>query len=415
VTLKIKGQQKGLQHISCGAGESVNVSFSFTPTASEWYDGEISILDHPVIFDDHLYFTLNPVAHYGVLCINGNEPNKYITSLFESDPVYTFTQSGQQQLNYTLFAKQQMIILNNPTNISSGLSLELKKFIEQGGQVVCFPPTDVSVLPSLNQLLNDLSAPNYGPLLKQQIQVNDLNLQDPLFRNVFERVPKNMDLPSVTAFYALQRNHATKGKALMNLANGQPFVWQSAFKKGNLVLLASSTDQTNFAQHAIFVPFMLKLGTGKPQAEQLYYTIGKPEWIPLQHQTSVDKLISMRKGETELALQTAQHDGKTAVYVDYPLEHAGVYTLTPQGTNKPKQLSAMNFNRRESTTAIWPESEMNTFLAKLPHAAKSSDDTSVLQNSIHNQLNGTPFWRYCVWLALVFVLIEILLLRLLKS
>jgi len=37
-----------------------------------------------------------------------------------------------------------------------------------------------------------------------------------------------------------------------------------------------------------------------------------------------------------------------------------------------------------------------------------------LQNDIRTTLSGTPLWRYCIWLTLVFILIEILLLRLLK-
>jgi hypothetical protein len=416
INLKMNGQQKGLQHITCEAGESVTVSFSFTPTENEWYNGEISILDHPIVFDDHLYFSMNPVAHYGVLSINGGEPNRYISSLFASDEVYTFTQANQSQLNYTTFPKQQLIILNDPTPISSGLALELKKYMEQGGQVLIFPPSDPKALASVNMLLTDLSGPQYGVILKQQVKVSELNLQDPLFRNVFERLPKNMDLTSVSEFYALQRNNTTRGKALMTLTNGQPFAWQFAYKKGNMVLLSTPLDptKTNLAQHSIFVPLMLKLGTGKPQAERLYYTIGKPQWIPLSNQTSVDKLIRMDNGESELALQTAQHDGKTAVYLDYPLSQAGIYRLTSQGNAKQVQLTAMNFDRSESVTTTWSNDQLDAFLSKLPNASRSSDDTAVLQNSIHNQLNGTPFWRYCIGLALVFVLIEILLLRILK-
>jgi hypothetical protein len=416
VTLKMNNEQKGLQHINCDPGGYVDVSFSFTPTSNKGYQGEISITDHPITFDDKLYFSFTPVASYEILSINGNQPNPYISSLFASDPVYTFRETNQNQLNYTLFSHQQLIILNNPQAISSGLSLELKKYIEQGGQLLCFPPTDKNVIPSLNVLLNDLSLPTYGSSLKQQVSVNELNLQDALFKNVFEKLPKNMDLPKVSEFYAMQRNSNTRGKSLMTLNNGQPFMWQSAYKKGNIVLMATPLEDnwSTFAKHSIYVPIMLKLGTGKPQSEKLYFTIGRQQWIPLTQQTGADKLVRFGNKETALSIQTAQHDGKTSIYLDYPLTSAGIYSVKPTENTTAEQPVAMNFDRKESDTRIWPGEGMESFLSHWPNARISSEDTAVLQHTISNQLNGTPFWRYCVWLALVFVLIEILLLRLLK-
>jgi hypothetical protein len=416
VTLKINGQQKGLQNISCEPYESVDVLFTFTPTTQTLYEGEINIIDHPITFDDKLYFSFTPVLQYQVLSINGNQPNTFITKLFENDATYKLTQASQNQLNYTDFANQQFIILNEPQDISSGLSQELKKYLSAGGQLLCIPSTDKNTLASLNVFLSDLQLPNYGASLKQQIKVSELNLQDAMFKNVFKRLPQNMDLPSVSEFYALQRNNTTKGKALMQLNNGQPFIWQATYQKGNVILLSTSLQLawSNFAQHAIYVPFMLKLGTGKPQSEKLYHTIGLPQWINLQQQSSAEKLIRFWGNDIELALQTTQQNGKTSVYLDYALNKAGIYNIAPQGNKKAMQYAAMNFDRKESDTKVWQKPEMETFLQTWPEAQISSDDTAVLQNSISNQLNGTPFWRYCVWLTLLFVLIEILLLRLLK-
>ncbi len=416
VTLKINGQQKGLQNISCEPYESVDVLFSFTPTTQSLYEGEVDIIDHPITFDDKLFFSFTPVSQYQVLSINGNQPSLYITKLFENDATYKLTQASQAQLNYTDFSKQQLIILNEPQNLSSGFAQELQKYLAAGGQVLCIPPTDKNTLATLNTFLNSLQVPNYGISLKQQVKVSELNLQDAMFKNVFKRLPHNMDLPSVNEYYALQRNNSTKGKALMQLNNGQPFIWQAGYQKGNIVLLSTPLQLawSNFAQHAIYVPFMLKLGTGKPQPEKLYYTIGLPQWIALQQQASPEKLIRFWGNETELALQTTQQNGKTSVYLDYALNKAGIYNMAPQGNKSPMQLAAMNFDRKESDTKVWQKPEMETFLQTWPGAQISSDDTSVLQNSISNQLNGTPFWRYCIWLTLLFVLIEILLLRLLK-
>jgi Aerotolerance regulator N-terminal len=414
VTLVINGQQKGLQNVTCSANETEEVTFTFTPSGSVLQQGEISILDHPITFDDKLFFSFIPVTTYNVLSINGGEPSIFISKLFESDNTYKLTQASQNQLNYGLFGNQQLIILNEPQTISSGLSQELKKYIEQGGQLLIIPPTTAATV--LNSFLNELALPIYGTALKQQVKVSSLNTQDAMFKNVFQRLPQNMDLPSVSQYYALQRNNTSKGRTLMELNNGQPFVWQASYQKGNIVLLAAplQTSWSNLPQHAVYVPLMLKLGTGKPQHEQLYYTIGMAQWIPFQQNMASDKLVRLWGNGTELALQTSMRNGKTNLYLEQPLAKAGIYNIAPQGSKTPLQLVGLNFNRKESDMRTWEPTKMEAYIGSLPGARITSENTAVLQNSISNELNGTPFWRYCVWLTLVFVLIEILLLRILK-
>jgi hypothetical protein len=416
VNLKINGQQKGLQNVTCAAGASTDITFPFTITQGGPQQGELSIIDHPVVFDDKLYISFTPVSSYNILAINGNTPNAFISKLFESDPAYKLTQNSQAQLSYAAFAGYNLIILNEPTAVSSGLALELKKYIEQGGQLLVIPPAGNEALASLNDMLAGLQLPRYDAVQKQAVKVSELNIQDAVFRNVFQRMPKNMDLPAVSQFYMLQRNNTNKGKQLMQLNNGQPFVWQAAAGKGNIVLMASPlrTEWSNLPQHAVFVPLMLKLGTGRSQAGQLYGTIGTPQWIMMDRQSAAEKLIRLWGNDAELMLQTSQRQGKTASYLDQPLAKAGIYNLAPQGEQQPQQLLAMNFNRNESDLSIWPAEDMEKFLKQWPAAQIANTDTAVLQHQIKNDLSGTPFWRYCVWLTLVFVLIEILLLRLLK-
>lgn len=416
VTLKLNGQQKGLQNITCAAGSWTDVTFSFTLQQNGPQQGEISITDHPITFDDKLYFSFTPVSSYRLLAVNGTGSNPFISKLFENDPIYKLTQTSQNQIDYAAFGTYQLIILNEPNALSSGLSLELKKYTEQGGQLLIIPSADNTQLPSLNALLADMGLPLYGASLKQAVKVSELNMQDAVFRNVFQRIPRNMDLPSISRFYALQRNNATKGKNLMQLNNGQPFMWQASYQKGNVVLLSVplKTDWSNLPQHAVFVPLMLKLGMGKAQTGQLYGTIGVPQWITINKSTTAEKLIRLWGNDAELMLQTSQRQGKTVCYLDQPLAKAGIYNLAPQGEKTPQQLLAMNFDRKESNLAIWSPKEMETFLAAWPAARITNEDTAVLQNDIRTSLSGTPFWRYCIWLTLVFILIEILLLRILK-
>jgi hypothetical protein len=106
-------------------------------------------------------------------------------------------------------------------------------------------------------------------------------------------------------------------------------------------------------------------------------------------------------------------NGKPVLYFDQPISKAGHYQLLPDRARESIQSVAFNFNRQESDVRAWPKDKMETFINRT--GVKVSDqDATVLQNNIASQLNGIAFWRYCVWLTLLFVLIEILLLRFLQ-
>jgi hypothetical protein len=293
ITLSLDGRQKGLQNISCKAFDYEDISFSFTPSRG-MQNGEISILDHPVTFDDKLFFHFTPVNQYNVLCINGTLPNTFIQKVFESDPSYILRQISQNQISYSTFREQQLIILNEPQELSSGLLQELKKYIEEGGQLLIIPPSSTSH--NLNVLLTQLQLPALGQLQKQSFKLSTINTQDMLFKDVFQKLPQNMDLPAINQYYELERTNSTIGRELMELPNGSPFAWQGSLKKGNVVVLATplQLSWSSFPQHAIFVPFMLKLGTGKPEREALYYTIGEAEWIPYRQTAASEKLVTLK-------------------------------------------------------------------------------------------------------------------------
>lgn len=417
VTLLLNNQQKGLQNSTCNANDYADITFTVTPSgASPIQQGEIRIMDHPITFDDRLYFCFTTVSSYNVLAINGSEPNNYIQQLFESDKAYTLNQVNQGQLNYSAFAKQNLIILNEPQDLSSGLIQELKKYVEEGGQLLLIPPSSEKIITGLNAFLSEVQLPNFATVSKQQIRVDALNVQDALFKSVFQKIPQNMDLPSVNQLYTLQRNNTTKGRMLMELTNGAPFIWQGACKKGNIVLFTTPLQMSwsTLPQHAIFVPLMLKLGTGKQQVNPLYNIIGKPQWISLEQEAATAKLISLKGNGAELTFQTSQRNGKTSFYLDQPVNKAGLYAIIPERTSTITQVNALNFNRRESDVRTLQTAELESLVGSLPGARISNEDTAVLQNTLSNELNGTPFWRYCVGLTLLFVLIEILLLRILK-
>ena len=72
VSLKLNEQIKSIADITVGAYSKITDTMSFTLTEPGWYNGELSVKDYPVTFDDVLYFTFKPVSQIPVITINGN-------------------------------------------------------------------------------------------------------------------------------------------------------------------------------------------------------------------------------------------------------------------------------------------------------------------------------------------------------
>ncbi len=63
----------------------------------------------------------------------------------------------------------------------------------------------------------------YDRLDTTAIRVNELNEMHPVFEDVFEHIPEQLDLPNVSQYYRIQRQVGSMGDDLLRLQNGLPF------------------------------------------------------------------------------------------------------------------------------------------------------------------------------------------------
>src|SRR4030095_15625924 len=133
LTLKINDQTKAISDFSVGANESAIDTISYTVTEKGWNRAELSIIDHPISFDDTYYFTYPVAQNINVMVISEAATNPYLDALFGKNSFFVLKNVPFNQINYADLAAQQFVVLNGLKQVSSGLSAELKKFIEGGG------------------------------------------------------------------------------------------------------------------------------------------------------------------------------------------------------------------------------------------------------------------------------------------
>jgi hypothetical protein len=99
---------------------------------------------------------------------------------------------------------------------------------------------------------------------------------------------------------------------------------------------------------------------------------------------------------------------------NHQIKDAGIYQLLDADDRKPIQSIAFNFNRIESEMEMNSPTEIQEKFSA--EGIKVYDHTDLPLNSlIKQEENGKPLWRLFIILALLFIAIEVILLRFWKN
>ncbi|KQR70483.1 BatA domain-containing protein [Pedobacter sp. Leaf176] len=408
--LTINNQQKALSSVTIPAGKIKRDTLSFSGLAAGWQKGVISIKDFPVTFDDSLFFSFKVDLNFPVLSINGPNVGNYIKTLFATDKYYKLNENFESNIIYSGFADYGIIILNGLRNPSSGLAQQLKIYLKAGGSVVIFPDLDADVQ-TYNAFLSDLSLPVIQSLNTSATKVDKIDLQNPIFKTVFEAIPRNLDLPSVNRYFNFIENNSSNKEMLLGLPGGKSFFAKYGVGNGFVYLSATSLNSAdgNLARHPFFVPLMYRLALSSGIENTLYHTIGDETTLKSKNITlGKNQMLKLDSKNFEAIPEVRQVDGKTFIYVADQVKVPGFYNLKLADS----QLAVYSFNigRSESDMHYLSKSELDNLAGKANLKIYDTDKDAVKLVSGANKI-GQTLWKLCLILSLIFIAAEILLIR----
>ena len=408
--LNINNQQKAIGSVNIQAGKTVKDTLNFSGLAAGWQKGIITIKDFPITFDDSLLFSFKVDENFSVLNISGNSTQDYIKALFNADKYYKLTSSFENNINYNNFSNFGLIVLNGIKNPSTGLAQQIKTYVNGGGTVVIFPDLDAD-LQVYNAFFNSLTLPSIQTLNTTSTKVDKIDLQNPVFKSVFEEVPKNLDLPLVNRYFSFIEKNSANKEDILQLPGGILFFGKYGVGQGNIYLSASGLNQTdgNLARHPIFVPLMYRLSLNSGNEGDLYSTIGNENVL-------AGKSISIGKNQT-LKLSANNFEsipdvrfaqGKTLIYTADQIKNPGFYNL--KLNDSLLAVYSFNSNRSESDMHYLDKNALSNLAEKSNLKIYDTDKDAVKLISGQNQI-GQTLWKLCLILSLIFIAAEILLIR----
>ncbi len=357
-------------------------------------NGRVSIEDPSITFDNSRYFTINTPQKINVVAINGANDN-FIKNIFTSNE-FTLTTSSLEELNYNDISNANLVIINEVKQIPISLTNALKPFTDQGG-TVCIIPSDKGDLISYQQFIAAFSGQGLQAQKTQEKKITKINFSHPLYQGVFDKRITNFQYPKVNSFY---QTNATN--MVLSLEDNSAFL----YKTNNVYVFtaAINRENSNFKNSPLIVPTLYNIGKQSLQLTDISYTIGKANSYDVPISLGQDGILSLVSDrESSIPLQQS-FPSKVRITTDEIPTKSGIYRL--QDKNEIIQYVSYNYDSSESDLQYYNLSSTADY--------EVNNSVSELFNQIKEETSINELWKWFVIFALIFLLIEILLLKYLK-
>ncbi len=408
LNVKLSNQSEAIENITVSlfnddvllAKNAVTISESseatFSVSNNAVINGKLVIEDAGLQYDNSFYFNINAKPKIKVLAINKNTDDSFLKRIYTDDE-FEYNSFKINNLNFNLIPDQNLIILNELEAISDALKTALVSFKTDGGHILTIPSKEIN-LNAYNQLFKTINLPQYNSLSSQQKRITTINYNHPLLANAFYSKVSNFQYPKVESSYSFSSN----ANSVLSYENG------NAFLIGNNGVYSFSSalndDNSNFKNSPLIVPVLYNLGKQSLKLPQLYYSIGQPNSIAINAVLGQDDILTLGTDEnTVIPLQKTFSKTVVLETADYP-ENAGIFTV--KNESEVLQNLSFNYNREESNLS-YLDIKNNTNVSV-------NESLATTINDIKSSSTINALWKWFVIFALVFLIIEILLLKYLK-
>lgn len=368
---------------------------TFTIPNNTEFNGSILIEDASLQYDNKFYFNINKNDKIKVLSIN--EASEFFLKKLYTDDEFDYTSFKIKSLDYNKLRDQNLIILNEIKTIPNALITALKSFKNDGGSICVFTSEDAD-LNTYNQLNTILSLPQINSVSNSEHRITTINYDHPLISDVFYNRVSNFQYPIVNSHYKTNNN----SNAIFNYDNGDAFLIGS--NKTYFFTAAINNKNSNFKKSPLIVPTLYNMGKKSLEIPKLYYLIGEENSIDIDIQLSQDDILNLEnENEKIIPLQQTFSKKVSLITTDFP-KKSGILSVTNKN-NVLKKLS-FNYKRDEGNLTYY------TLNSKSNYTVDNS--LSSVIETVKSNASINALWKWFVIFALVFLIIEMLLLKYLK-
>ena len=369
----------------------------------------VSLMDHPIIFDDRFDFVLSVKPSLSVVEL-GTEPSD-CALLFEDDEQFRYTLMEPSRFDLAGIAQAQLLIVNETAKLNETLQQTLLDAVSEGASLMVFPSLDD---PKNNSYLYQRLGLALVEVDTNTTAVEDLALQHTFFSDMILDMPQHPDLPKVKQHIRLKSNGVST--SLMTLKNSDPLLLAESVGKGQAFVMATVLNSawSDLADNALFVPMMVKAAFMGGKMGRLSYTIGMDKMLVLNDMSlEGDRQFLFANTDRSFELMPASEvrNGKVYLYLNDNLPAAGFYDLLVNDT--VNRVTAWNESRVESRMDFADRDDIEPQFKKAGFNVAAVLDTSDFATAdlVEAMVHQSSQWKLFALIALLALLGEIVVLR----
>lgn len=410
--LIINGQQKSTYNIDIPANSTTTHNLHYiNPSETEFVNGLIRINEQNITFDNQLYFSYSTKPKIPVVVIYQDNLSDYLMKVF-SDSIFDFKSYNHNQIDYNKLDENQLIVLDQISDLTIGVSTQLKEYVEDGNNILIFPNQNINIT-AYNKFLKSVNVDLISKWIVEENSVDQINYENPIFKSVFNKKNSNINLPKVQGRFLSKENRKSQSREILSFLDSSPFLKQYIYKKGNIFMCFSNlnSENNNFSQHALFIPILYNAALTNSNSQKLY-TIIKTETIIEENKIKKDDEVILKKDNSFSMIPDIQyHHQKTLINFDDKIQNDGSYQLIVN-TQDYMPIS-FNYSRDESTMEFLSANEIeNLFSQKASFIIKNQNTIAKKfgENKKRNQME-----YFFIISAIILLIIELILLRTWKT
>lgn len=409
LNMKLNGKTVSATALDIEAAGTEEITLEITLPDTGWLEGMLEISDAPLSFDDKLYFSFRIKPETRILLIGNPESRSWLRKVYSTDEHFRIDESAELGVDYGSLNTYGLISLAGAEEVSTGLAEALSSFVNDGGNLAIFPSEKEGA--SNEILARSLGIRPYGAIVKERKEAGILEEKHPLFEGVFEKIPQNLNAPQVLQYYK-STGAPMVGESYPLAMQGNDPLLSVIEKNGGKIYqcyVALNQEWGNFQKHALFVPVVLNMAISNHGKQDIYWHTETPALIGIEsNQNFSQGDLRIKGSSTEWIPELLFNGGQTRLSTGTEISEAGVFPVV----NKEAELIAkiaLNYDRRESDITIKSPAEIREQWLK--NAEILEGEPEMLRRTIAEMNEGRRLWKWFVLAALVFLFIEIFLLR----
>lgn len=404
------------------ANGETEIRFERTISRAGLHSGYVEISDDRFLTDNRYYFAFKIPAQFNVLIIGTSASADLMRLAMEPaaglNQYWSVKKAAANELTGINFFDYDVVFLSGPPPMSASIVRRLQTFLN-GGRAI-FVAYDGS--PEINRINSDWSAAS-GVTFDQAAPTDfsragfyaleSVDAKHPVF-SVFDFTDNK---PPEIKFYSLpQVSLAEQCQTIMQFTGDRPALIENRVGRGRVLTMTGPIDPrySDLAGHAFFVPFIARI------AEYLAADLSSYDL----HLSVGDRILRnvTLAGSIEMPFQLITPD--SSEYLIPAVEQGGALTLDARPVDMPGIYQFKYLGREMDRFAVnvRPE-ESDLSEADFDEVARASgiDDYHLLETgapiaaSVAQFRYGRELWQIFLWIAVLFIILEMLLARPRKS